>query len=122
MVRERRHHVLPGVEVLVRLPTNGVPAFGELLREASKLIEVIDAAVQADRSREVNFSVRGRVLERRIEVPPVEGGKGSANDLHVLLGHCLLLKPGGFEGFVSALEPLLANHLPVAEADENPGQ
>jgi hypothetical protein len=66
--------------------------------EASKLIEVIDAAVQADRSREVNFSVRGRVLERRIEVPPVEGGKGSANDLHVLLGHRLLLKPGGFEG------------------------
>jgi len=53
------------------------------------------------------------IVEKRCEVPSIEGLVVAADDLDVLLRHRLLLEPGGFEGLVPVEKDLSPRGLAV---------
>src|SRR4029078_3891893 len=93
--------VLTSVDQLVDLDTHRVPRFKELLDPTQDLIRSSgDPAPLTEGRRAVEFEVRAQVAPPLVPIPAIPGVPGSPHDLHVLLRHRLLRKPGGFECFL----------------------
>ena len=82
-----RYHEITGFDYLVYLEANGFPHPEELVQEGAYLIKFEDTAHRADCPREVQLGVRTQVLERGLQVLPVESVDKGPHDLHVLLRH-----------------------------------
>src|SRR6185295_10512350 len=114
-VRERHHHMLPGIDELVGLIPSGLPVLSELLGQPPELGEVVGTPVDADRPRQVELEIWRKVFERNVKVATVERLIASTHDLHVLLRHRLLRKPGGFEGLLVIEESPNRNRLAIPD-------
>ena len=91
--------MLPGVDPLLDLRAEVLEHAVQVPIEMPNTSKsVIDTSAGASGGREVNLDLRVVEKEDRLVVVPDAGLPRSPHDLHVLIRHRLLRKPGGFEG------------------------
>ena len=113
------HNRVLQIAKLAFLDAKHLPSLPSRSESAGDVVTAsVHGAFDGGRTRGLPFDLGIESLGHGCQVPPVEGFNDLPHDLHVLLRHRLLRKPGGFEGFLAARVLLHPPDLSGLEADD----